>query len=309
MPETLPDPPVPHDCNLRSFPYIPIEVDRLRRSKAWLLAKRSPEVGFYMMNLWLASWHEVPAASLEDDDDALADAAMCEPRRWLKIRAQVLRGWIKCSDGRLYHGVVAEKACEAWSLKQAQKDRTEAARLARQNRRALSVTDSATTPVTIPETEAHEGDTTNSVTMSVTENATDTVSDIVTIYVADNAADIVTGSNRKERKGKEKEEEDSDPNGSAELPLSVDPVKDMWDLGLRLLCGAGMDEKQARPLIGKWRREFGDAAVMAAIVAADNELASEPVGFITRCLANSRAATRVRKNEHGVTPMHPGAGG
>nr|WP_269106836.1 DUF1376 domain-containing protein [Massilia sp. TS11] len=96
---------------------MPIEVARLRRSKAWLIAKRIPELGFFMMNLWQGSWHEMPAGSLEDDDDVLADVAMCDPKRWKKFKADAMRGWVKCSDGRLYHPIVAEKVNAAWFKK------------------------------------------------------------------------------------------------------------------------------------------------------------------------------------------------
>lgn len=114
---TLPAPLTPPDCDLRSLPYMPLEVERLRRSKAWLQARRKPALGFYTTNLWARSWHEVPAASLEDDDDVLADAAMCSPEEWPNVRDAALRGWVKCEDGRLYHPVVAEKALEAWKAK------------------------------------------------------------------------------------------------------------------------------------------------------------------------------------------------
>lgn len=113
----LPDPFTPPDCDLRGFPYMPLLVSRLRRSKAWLMAKRQPELGFYMMNLWTGSWHEYPAASLEDDNDVLADMAMCTPARWEKCRDAAMHGWVKCSDGRWYHPVVAEQAIEAWDRK------------------------------------------------------------------------------------------------------------------------------------------------------------------------------------------------
>lgn len=144
----MPDPLVPSDCDLRDFRFMPVEVERLRRSKAWLLAKRQPELGFYMMNLWMAAWHEVPAASLEDDDDVLADAAMCEPRRWKKVRETALRGWIKGNDGRLYHSVVAEKANEAWAERQAYRARTAAARAAKLQKQNSSVKASVTEHVT-----------------------------------------------------------------------------------------------------------------------------------------------------------------
>ncbi len=111
----LPEPLVPAEVDLRDFSWMPIEVHRLRRSKAWLICKRKPELCFYMLNLWTAAWHDTPAASLEDDDDVLADLAMCEPSKWQKVREHVLRGWIKCSDGRLYHPVVADLARGAWA--------------------------------------------------------------------------------------------------------------------------------------------------------------------------------------------------
>lgn len=111
------EPLTPIECDLRALRFMPVEIERLFRSKAWLQAKRNPALGFYMMNLWARSWHEVPAASLEDDDDVLADAAMCSPDEWPSVKAAALRGWVKCTDGRLYHPVVAEKALDAWKQK------------------------------------------------------------------------------------------------------------------------------------------------------------------------------------------------
>jgi hypothetical protein len=88
-------------------------VDWLRRSRAWLICKRRPDLAFYKINLWGASWREVPAGSLENDEDVLADAAMCSSERWAKVRNNVMRGWYLFSDGRLYHRTVCEKFIEA----------------------------------------------------------------------------------------------------------------------------------------------------------------------------------------------------
>ena len=120
-----PEPMTPPDCDLRDFAYMPLEVLRLRDSGVASLP--SPEAFRACVLAWCVSWHQVPAASLPDDDNALsvllgygrATAA------WSKVRnAGGLHGWIKCSDGRLYHPVVAEKAREAWQRKQAQKERS-----------------------------------------------------------------------------------------------------------------------------------------------------------------------------------------
>src|SRR5690606_21602992 len=54
---------------------------------------------------------------------------------WTKHREGALRGWIKCSDGRLYHPVVAEKAMEALKAKLEQRWKTECARIKKHNQR------------------------------------------------------------------------------------------------------------------------------------------------------------------------------
>jgi len=117
MTEPLPTPPVAADVDLTDFQFMPLEISRLRRSKAWLICKRRPELAFYMVNLWSCAWHERPAGSLEDDDDMLAHLAMCPPKEWPKLKADVMRGWVKCADGRLYHPVVVEKVRDAWKSK------------------------------------------------------------------------------------------------------------------------------------------------------------------------------------------------
>ncbi len=187
----IPDPMTPADCDLRDFPFMPLEVQRLRRSKAWLVAKRDPAIAFYMINLWAASWHEVPAASIEDDDDVLCDLAACDPKVWPKVREKALRGWVKCSDGRLYHPVVAEKALDSWARKRAQREKTEAARQALAKRRAATSTGpSHTSPA------------------SVTDTNTDTETESVT----EAAAEIVTASKRQGQGQREGEEDPSPPS-------------------------------------------------------------------------------------------------
>lgn len=114
-PDRFADPLTPEGCDLTDFEFMPLSVTKLRKSKAWLMCKRKPNLAFYMINLWTAAWHEVPAASLEDNDDVLADLAMCaDLDRWAEIKEDVMHGFQMCADGRLYHPVVAEKALEAW---------------------------------------------------------------------------------------------------------------------------------------------------------------------------------------------------
>lgn len=118
MTQELPAPLTPADCDLRSFGFMPLDVQRLLTSEWWINSlEEMPEACGPAVNLWATSWHQVPAASLPDSDAVMRKIAGVTRETWIRIRDRVLEPWIKCSDGRLYHPVVAEKALEAVTLK------------------------------------------------------------------------------------------------------------------------------------------------------------------------------------------------
>ncbi len=164
-------PLVSPEVDLRDFPYMPLDVLRLRDSD--LLVHATADEFRAAVVLWCASWHQIPAASLPDDDKALASLAGYgrDVSGWLEARTGALRHWVKCTDGRLYHPVVAEKANEAWEAKQKQRARTESARAAK-----AAKCDLDRPPV-------------------------------VTISVTDAATGAATGSKGREEKGREEKEE------------------------------------------------------------------------------------------------------
>lgn len=109
------EPLTPADCDLRGLEWMPLYGARLLTSETWLRA--TPEARCAALTLWWASWHQVPAASLADDDlllSQLAGYGVAGVKQWRRVRDAAMRGWIKCSDGRLYHPIVAALACEAW---------------------------------------------------------------------------------------------------------------------------------------------------------------------------------------------------
>lgn len=118
-----PEPLTPADCDLRDFPFMPLDVVRLRDSD--LAAVATAEEFRCAVLLWCASWHQTPAASLPDDDAILANLAGFgrAKKEWQRYREGALRGWIKCADGRFYHPVVAEKAMEAMEKRRKQSKR------------------------------------------------------------------------------------------------------------------------------------------------------------------------------------------
>ena len=133
----LPPPLTPADSNLRDFAFMPLDVARLRDSD--LAAKTKGDEFRCAVLLWCAAWHQTPAGSLPDDDQTLAGFAGYGRvvREWKKVKAGAMRGWIKCSDGRFYHPVVAEKVNEAWAGRVEYQEKREGDRLRKQEERRL----------------------------------------------------------------------------------------------------------------------------------------------------------------------------
>lgn len=107
---------------------MPVDVMRLFDSDLWALSTGEEFKAAFA--LWGRSFFQVPAASLPDDDRILAHLS-CAGGRWPKVKEAALRGWVKCSDGRLYHRVVAEKANEAWASRRSYRDRSRKGNTAR----------------------------------------------------------------------------------------------------------------------------------------------------------------------------------
>ncbi len=77
-----------------------------------------------------------------------------------------------------------------------------------------------------------------------------------------------------------------------------DPVKALWLSGVRLLTGAGEDEKPARSLLGKLRKDHGDTPVLEAIAMAEVEHPSNPTAWLMRTVP--AMAGRMKTNGAGA---------
>ncbi len=189
----LPEPLTPPDCDLRGYTWMPVDVQRLLTSETWVLGTAEEKVAAF--TLWAAAWSQVPAGSLPSEDLMLAHLSQAGAG-WKKVRQHALRGWIKCSDGRLYHKVVAEK--ESFDSRQAQKQRTEAARNARLAKRVTQPPDASVPTTTEP----------------------------VTSSVADSVTENVTGSRVQESTGEDKEREAAKPLAAFSDSRNPQPVRD-----------------------------------------------------------------------------------
>lgn len=127
-------PLTPPDCDLRDFQFMPVDIVRLFSSE--FHARANDAEWRAGVTLWLKSFHQVPAASLPDDDVQLCRLAELgrDQKTWRKLRDGALHGWVRADDGRMYHPVVAEKANEAWERKKFQRERSRRASEARWSR-------------------------------------------------------------------------------------------------------------------------------------------------------------------------------
>lgn len=105
-----PSPFVPPEVDLTGLGFMPLKHMHVMQST--LFAKSNGDEFKAAFALWCASWSEVPAGSLPDDEEVLE--FLSRSKVWPAVRARALHGWVKCSDGRLYHKVIAPLAIDAW---------------------------------------------------------------------------------------------------------------------------------------------------------------------------------------------------
>ena len=120
---TAPDPLVPAEVDLRGLEWMPLYGARLFGSD---FDAHADDTAFRCgLQLWWSAWNQVPAASLPDDDVALCRLAGLgrDAKAWKRVKSAALRGFIMCSDGRLYHRQLAGWALQAWDRRRRERDR------------------------------------------------------------------------------------------------------------------------------------------------------------------------------------------
>lgn len=268
----LPNPLSPEDCDLRDFPFMPLDIARLFNSEFHALADDTAwRAG---LTLWLKSFHQVPSGSIPDDDISLTRLAELgrDVKTWKKIRSIALHGWVKCSDGRLYHPVVAEKAAEAWKGKMSQRSRTGKARLQAMLVRLSKASDT----FEFSHIESNVQTLLSELSLSLSQTEFNGINKSVT--------DSVTEAKRKrEGKGEGKGQIYSVPEGTGvEPPKSAESMTkdELWTVGKSLLVQAGMPGAQCGSFVGKLVKDYGDVIVLDAVRITVVERPVDPASFM-----------------------------
>ena len=259
---------------------MPLDVARLRDSD--LAANESPEACWAAVQLWAASWHQIPAASIPNDDKWMAKATGYGRgvKDWTRVRAGALRGFIECSDGRLYHVVVAEKAREAWQAKVEQRYRTELARVKKHNQRhgTKHTIPTFETWLSLGRPSGHHLSVPGDIDPSARDNAGDKAS-------------------KGQGEGQGQRDLNSVPIGTGgKPPLITDPDEIIFGYGLALLTNAGTVEKQARSFLGGLRKHHGDEALIDKLRDCAKAKPLQPLEWLAAALPPGE--TKAKPSKH-----------
>jgi hypothetical protein len=144
----LPDPPYPADVRARGWQF-QLDVERIENSDTWLLAPK--DMRPWLLLLWMKCWTQAPCGSLPASDELIAARIDMEPRVFAANRDALLRGWYRCTDGRLYHPVITELVELMRDGRKKERDKKAAQRAAEKAAAAGSVPrDTQGTPEVVP---------------------------------------------------------------------------------------------------------------------------------------------------------------
>lgn len=266
----LPKPMTPPGCVLQDFPHTPIFRARLFGSS--FHARATDAEWRAGVTLWLKSWDQVPAGSLPDDDIELCRLAELarDLKTWKKLRDGSMRGWILCSDGRLYHPVVAEGINNALEAKAAQRDKTLKARIAALEKRLKDASDDT----------QREGLTEEIRKLSQGLSLSQSQKALLSV------TGDVTESKRREGKGREEKGLDSSvPNGTGGKPPKLtDPKEIIFGYGLTMLVNAAVPEKHARSFLGGRIKDYDEATVVNALRDCAKAKPLQPLEWLAAAL-------------------------
>lgn len=279
----LPPPLTGTDCDLTDFQYMELDVRSLRDSK--FAATVEAEAFRAGVLLWCASWHQIPAGSLPDDDVELANLAGYGRvvKEWRKVRAEALYGFIKCTDGRLYHDVIARKAASAFEAKRRYAYDKFRDRIRKENKARA---EAGHPPLETPTYERWKsGEVVDGIPAESTNNS------------GGIPAEKPLKGNRTEQN---RDIKPSVPNGTGAFapPAGIGPADAIFQIAVPWLVEHGMKESNARSLLGGARKQLGDDGAWELAQQCMREKPLQPAAWLAAAL-NARIGTR---NSHRGKP-------
>jgi uncharacterized protein YdaU (DUF1376 family) len=86
--------------------------------------------------------------------------------------------------------------------------------------------------------------------------------------------------------------EDKSSGGEPPANRAKNQIKELFDLGVSILTDGGVDEREARSLVGKWKKDRGEVEVLQALLECQRGDISEPVEWLTKRLQKARYVSK-----------------
>jgi len=106
--------------------------------------------------------------------------------------------------------------------------------------------------------------------------------------------DVAATDQRQRQRQKEPEANASGRDAPPRLSAS-DMTRALFETGVQILTAGGHSDRQARSIVGRWRKDHRDSVVLAALSRCQVEQPSDPVGWMTKALA-------IESGRNGRTP-------
>ncbi|MGI4813212.1 MAG: hypothetical protein ACRYGG_07740 [Janthinobacterium lividum] len=301
----LPAPLSPPHCDLRGYGYMPLFGHKLFSSALYV---ENNDAEFRLaIRIWWSAWNQVPAGSLPASDSALALLSDYgrNLKGWAQVREKVLRGFVKCSDGRLYHPLLCEAAVHAFGLrlksdKKRAKDRKRLQEWRdRHPKNRPDPDDDTGIDDKVPPHPGRDVTEDDRPDDTCSNTGVDTGTDMEDERVSTPAMKRVSAEGEVKVKPSSLRSEGSeaapltraaskDPAPTPALPRSARDI--VWQDGLAIVSHlTGKSQGQCRSQIGKWLGELQDDCprLMQVLQEAQLNTPIDPMAWITRSVSNS----------------------
>lgn len=103
---TLPAPPYPDDTKANG--YCPtVDWQAIHQARTWVLCPQGHRP--WLLMLWLEAWNSVPVGTYPADDDEMIAARIgMDYDEFTRARRHLMRGWVRHSNGLLYHSYITD---------------------------------------------------------------------------------------------------------------------------------------------------------------------------------------------------------
>lgn len=111
----LPAPPYPADTQSKGW-WFNVDMPRIRQSDTWALCPR--EIRPWLLLLWCTAWDQRPCGSLPADPLLIAARIDMPETLFITHQLAMLRGWVRHTDGKLYHAVITEQVLHVIAMRE-----------------------------------------------------------------------------------------------------------------------------------------------------------------------------------------------